>query len=143
MSRSTFIPTAIVIVHLLISVVHGNAHQALPVALSAWQSLFVLVVIAIAPLAGAALLWAGRALVGNRIIVGSMAGSLVFGLYYHFIEQGPDHVTQVPADGWGLMFQISAALLLISEGLGCWAGLWALNRTQQGERMARPRPARA
>ena len=137
------ITIAIVIVHAVIALVHGSAHQALPVSLSTLQSLFVFVVIAIGPLAGAILLGTGRIMRGNRIILGSMAGSLVFGLYYHFMEVGPDHVSQVPLDGWGQVFRISAALLLLSEGLGCWAAVWALNQMPRGERTAEPRSARA
>ena len=55
--------TALVIVHLLVSLWHGDAHGTLQIALSNLQNAFVYSVIVIAPLVGAALLAVGAAIV--------------------------------------------------------------------------------
>ena len=124
--------TAIVAAHAAVIVVHGIAHQVIPVPTSSVQDAFIAVVIALGPLAAAALLWTRFGRLGAQLLLVSMAGSLAFGLYYHFFAPGPDHVSQVPADGWGMLFQASAALLSVTEGLGCWTGAWTLNQIQPG-----------
>ena len=62
-----------------------------------------------------------------------MGGALAFGLYNHFILVGPDHVSQIPIMGWGLLFQITAVFLAITEGLGVGVSLWGLKNILQQE----------
>jgi hypothetical protein len=62
--------------------------------LSATESAFVEAVILVGPLLAMALLW-------------TMAGSLVFGLYHHFVAMGPDHVGAQVAGMWGNTFVIT------------------------------------
>jgi len=81
----------IVAVHFVVSVVHGLAHSRLHIALNGWQSGFVLLVITVAPLISALLLWRDSAN-GFGLLLTSMLGSLVFGGYYHFISVGADNV---------------------------------------------------
>ena len=49
--------TAVVLVHLLVSIVHGIAHAQAQVPLSPTQNLFVFIVILAGPLIGLALTW--------------------------------------------------------------------------------------
>ena len=107
---------AAVLVHLLISVVHGLAHARAQVPLSLAATLFVFIVILAGPLIGVALTWPAERL-GAWVIAITMAGSLVFGLVNHFGLPGPDHVAHVDPQ-WRLLFGMTAALLAITETLG-------------------------
>ena len=107
---------AAVLVHLLISAVHGLAHGRAQVPLSLAANLFVFIVILAGPLIGVALAWPAERL-GAWVIAITMAGSLVFGLVNHFGLPGPDHVAHVDPQ-WRLLFGITAALLAITETLG-------------------------
>ena len=116
---------AAILAHTVVSVVHGEAHRQLGVGLSAWQWWFVGVVIVTAPFVAGVLLLLGRLRTGGALLAGSMAGSLLFGVYYHFIFSSPDHVSHQPAAGWGLVFVATSVLLALTEILGFWAGLSA------------------
>jgi hypothetical protein len=118
--------TAIVVFHTIANGLHGLAHVEIPVALSLLQSLFVGIVIFLIPIIAAVLLWTQFYRIGSWLLLGSMAGSLLFGIYYHFIVISPDHVSQVSFAGWGLLFQGTAILILIVDGLGGGVGVWAL-----------------
>jgi len=108
--------TALVLIHLAVSIVHGWAHVQAKVALSQAGSLFVFIVILIGPLVGLALTWpAGR--IGNWIIAITLSGSFLFGLLNHFVYSGQDHVAHV-ASQWRTLFATTAVLLAGIELLG-------------------------
>src|SRR5689334_12443121 len=107
---------AAVLLHLVISMVHGAAHAGAHVPLSTASSLFVFGVIVAGPLVGLALAWPARR-IGAWVIAITMAGSLVFGCVNHFVLAGPDHVSQV-VGWWQPIFATTAALLAATEGLG-------------------------
>ncbi len=111
--------SAAVLVHLVISVVHGAAHTGANVPLSPAANLFVYAVILAGPLAGLALIRPARRL-GGWLIAATMAASLVFGIVNHFVLTSPDHVSQV-GPGWRPLFATTAVLLAATEALG--AGL--------------------
>jgi hypothetical protein len=119
--------TIVVAIHAIVVVLHGLAHQKVPVPISWLQSLFVGVVIVIAPIAAVGLLWTRFEAVGRWLFLGSMAGALLFGIYNHFIVMSPDRISEIPFAGWGAIFQVTAILLMVTEGLGCGVGLWASN----------------
>jgi uncharacterized membrane protein len=123
--------TAIVALHVITNGLHGLAHIEIPVALSQLQSSFVAIVIFLIPIIAAVLLWTLLYRAGSWLLLGSFAGSLLFGLYNHFIAISPDHVSQVSFVGWSLLFQITAYLILIVDALGCWFGTWALKMAEQ------------
>lgn len=112
---------AIVIVHLLVSFVHGAAHSGAHVALGPGGTLFVYVVILAGPLVGLAVAWR-QPQIGAAVVALTMAGSLVFGLVNHFIIQGTDHVAHV-AVAWRSLFASTAALLVVIEAAGTVIGL--------------------
>jgi hypothetical protein len=118
--------TAIAVIHAIANGLHGLAHLEIPVALSLLQSSFVGIAIFLIPLIAAVLLWTQFYRIGSWLLFGSIAGSLFFGIYNHFLVISPDHVSQVSLEGWGLLFQITAYLILIVDGLGCWVSIWAL-----------------
>ncbi|MGH7495031.1 MAG: hypothetical protein ACREOO_21875 [bacterium] len=117
--------TFIVIGHLLVLFLHAFAHVKLGVYASPLGNVFIVVVIWLAPLAAIAMLWAGRIRTGVIVLLGAMSGSLLFGLYHHFIVISPDHVSHVPAGDERELFQITAVLLAVVEAAGSSFGVWA------------------
>src|SRR5689334_1095842 len=121
--------TVAVLAHLVVSIVHGRAHEGLSVGLSNWQNIYVLTVILIAPLIAMLLIWTRLARDGLVLLVISMAGSLIFGVAYHYIVISPDHVSHLPpGDAQGL-FRTTAVLLVLTELFGVAVGLWGLRKS--------------
>lgn len=123
--------TILVVIHTIVVALHGLAHQKISVPLSLVQSLFVSIVIVLAPIMAAVLLWTRFYHLGRWLFFVSMTGALLFGIYNHLIAITPDHISQISFEGWGVLFQATAILLVITEGVGCGVGVWALNTTQQ------------
>ena len=117
---------AVVLLHFLVSLVHGSVHDSAGVVLSGSAMLFVVVVILAGPLAGFAWMWK-QPVAGARLIGVTMAGSLVFGLINHFIIAGADRIDHVAAH-WRPMFTLTAASLAAIEVVGAVLGL-AYRRT--------------
>jgi hypothetical protein len=110
---------AVVLTHLVVSMVHGIAHAQAQVPLSPAANMFVFIVILAGPLVGLALTWPTQQL-GSWVIAATLAGSLMFGLANHFVLASPDHVAHVAAE-WRSLFTATAILLAVTEALG--AGL--------------------
>jgi hypothetical protein len=108
--------SALVVAHLVISLVHGAAHAQAHVPLSRAANLFVFIVILAGPLIGLGLTWPAER-VGGWLVAVTMAGSLVFGVVNHFVIPSPDHVAHVNRE-WRPMFATTAALLAVTEVLG-------------------------
>lgn len=117
----------IVLLHLLISLVHGSAHDALRIQMSSWQNVYIYSIILILPLVAAVLIWRRRA-VGFMLLFLSMLGALIFGGYYHFVLAGPDNISHLGPHAWALPFQITAFLLAITEAAGVVVALRAITR---------------
>jgi hypothetical protein len=135
-NRALWLALVVIIVHLALSVVHGMAHSRLEIALSHAQEVFVTAVILVAPLVAGFLLLVKLPRAGGALLAVSMAGALLFGVYYHFIAISSDHVTHLPAAGpgeWKLIFQTTAVLLALTEVLGCWAGIWVLKSLSESK----------
>jgi hypothetical protein len=126
MNRAKNYGTAIVLAHLVVNIIHGASHRELRIDLDPIEMLFVVCVILICPLVAMGLLWTSYKQTGLVLLTLSMFGSLVFGAYKHFVAMGPDHVSQRTADAWGMAFVISAYLLLLTEGIGTYTGLFFL-----------------
>ena len=123
MTRAAKYAIAIVIAHLLVSIVHGLAHRQLRVSLPPSSSVFVIVVVLILPLVAMALVWTTQKRLGLILLSLAMFGSLLFGLYHHFLAAGSDHVHSQPASPWGITFVMTAYLLLITEAIGAYVGI--------------------
>jgi hypothetical protein len=128
MTRARILGT-VVLVHLVISIVHGRAHAGANVPLTPAATLFVYLVILAGPIAGMAV-WPRRPRTGALIVAAAMAGSLVFGLVNHFIIDGSDHVAHVAAE-WRSLFGVTAALLVVCEAAGAALGIWCAQFTEQ------------
>ena len=107
---------ATVLVHFVVSAIHGAAHAGAHIPLSLAANLFVFVVILAGPLIGLAVSWRAERL-GRWVVASTMAGALVFGLVNHFILASPDYVAHV-AVPWRPLFTTTAALLAATEVLG-------------------------
>ena len=118
--------TIAVLGHLIVTLLHGQAHTSLGVGLSDWQNAYVLAVIVAAPLVALALSFTRYARTGLWLLLASMLGSLVFGLCYHYIIVSPDHVAHLPAGDARGLFRVTAALLLITEAFGVVVAALAL-----------------
>ena len=116
--------TLIVLVHMVVLFGHGAAHSHLQIEPSSWQRAFIAIVIFGAPVLAALLLWALWQKAGVALLGLSLAGSLIFGLYFHFLAGGTDSVFSPIHAPWGVGFRITAGLLALVEATGCaWCSL--------------------
>jgi hypothetical protein len=107
---------AIVIAHLIVSVVHGIAHVRAQVLMSVPANIFVSGVIVAGPLLGLLLLRRTRP-VGSALIAATLTASCIFGLVNHFMLASPDHVAHVAEEARPL-FAATAGLLALTETAG-------------------------
>jgi hypothetical protein len=121
-----FAGITVVIIHLIVAAIHGMAHRKLGIDLSFLQKLFVITIITAAPILAMILLPTRAFTAGAALLVFSLAGSLLFGILYHFVIHSNDHVLHLPSSRWKLPFQITAVLLSLTELLGVWIGARAL-----------------
>ena len=132
MNRSAKYATAIVVAHLLVNIVHGLAHRELRVGLAPLASIFVIVAIKGKISTTTVLVWTAAKRLGLVLLSLSMFGSLLFGVYHHFLAVSPDHVHSQPLDAWGTTFVLTAYLLFITEAIGTYVGvhfLWIAKRS--------------
>ena len=122
MKRVHILGIAVVILHALIGVPHGMAHSNLHIQMNRWQNVYILVVINLLPLVAAVLIWR-RKRIGFLLLLVSMAGSFLFGGFYHFIAAGPDNVASLTSHPWTQTFQWTAVLLAVIEATGFFVGL--------------------
>ena len=119
----------IVLLHFVVSAVHGYAHTRLLIQLNLWQTIYVVLVITLLPLVSLFLLLGSRR-TGYSLLFLSMLGSLVFGVYYHFIAAGPDNVAELGHHSWAAPFQVTAVLLALTEAAGALVGLMGMRRVR-------------
>ena len=115
--RIALLSTVSVLAHLVVSIVHGRAHERLSVGLSNWQNVYVIAVILLAPLVALALAFTRYLRAGLWLLLASMLGALIFGACYHYVIISPDHVAHLPAGDARGLFRITALLLLLTEAL--------------------------
>lgn len=120
--------TVVVAIHLAVALWHGTAHTALVVTLSPEQNAFVFLVILIAPLLAAFLVWTRYVLAGVWMFFLSMLGALLFGVYYHYILVSPDNIGHLPHGGADAQspFIASAAALALLELASALYGAFVL-----------------
>lgn len=122
---------ATIIAHAVVGAFHSAAHQILGVQVSLGQLIYIILVIMLAPLVAGLLLWKRLRTEGAALLICSLAGSLIFGVFNHFVMNTPDHVSHVanlPQKNWVFVFQITAVLLTLVEAFGIWAGMRTLNK---------------
>ena len=122
MKRIQVLAIAIVVLHLAISIPHGMAHADLRIQMALWQNVYIWVVITLLPFVAAVLIWK-RPHTGFLLLLCSMAGSFLFGFFYHFIAAGPDNVTSHAGHASAGTFLWTAVLLALIEAAGFVIGL--------------------
>ena len=131
---TSIVIAVLVAIHLAVTLWHGNAHTELGIALPPEKNVFVVVVILIAPLVAAALVWTRHTLVGLWLFFLSMLGALLFGAYHHYILVSPDNIGRLPHGGANAhsTFIASAGALALLELASALYGAFCL-----GSRSAR------
>jgi len=89
--------TVLVAVHLAASLWHGSAHTRLAIDLPAEKTLFIYIVILIALIVAASLVWTRYISIGLWLLFLSMLGSFLFGAYHHYLLVSPDNIGHLPA----------------------------------------------
>jgi hypothetical protein len=126
--KNAWLGTAVVAVRMVPLVLHSAAHVKLGIFLpSILANAYVVVVLFVAPVVAAGLLWTRRPRAGAWLLFWSMLGSLLFELYNHFMVMSPDHVSQVPDDLWGHVFQMTAVATALLEAAGCVVAIYLLS----------------
>jgi len=109
--------TGLVAIHLAASLWHGSAHTQLAIDLPPEKTLFVYVVILIAPIVAATLVWTRYLSMGLFVFFFSMLGALLFGVYHHYVLVSPDNVNHLPgvSPGSHSQFVTSACIIALLE----------------------------
>jgi hypothetical protein len=120
-------------VRFAVLVVHGGAHSHLNIGVSAWQKAFIAIIIFVTPLIATMMLWTRARKLGVVLLGLSLAGSLVFGVSYHFVIAGPDNALGPYHSDWGFAFRATAALLALMETAGLAWCIWFPRFALSGE----------
>ena len=120
--------TGLVTVHLAASMWHSNAHTRLGIELPAEKTLFIYIVIVIAPIVAASLVWTRYISIGLWVLFLSMLGSFLFGAYHHYLLVSPDNVGHLPAGSPEMhsQFITSAGLIALIELASALYGAYCL-----------------
>ncbi len=105
----------VIVFHFAVVLLHAAAHFHYEIPLPMWQSVYVATVIYAAPLAAGGLLVARRLCAGGWVLLVSMGCAALFNIYVHFLLVGPDSVSSINIDGWGLVFLGTAIFLAATE----------------------------
>jgi len=124
---AAWIGSSVVAVRAVPLVLHSAAHVHLGIIPpSLLTNAYIALVLFLAPLVAAGLLWTRRARAGAWLLFWSMLGSLLFELYNHYLVMSPDHVSQIPPEFWGRVFQATAAATATLEAAGCALAVYFL-----------------
>ncbi len=135
MLRFRISATLILAAHAVVAVVHDLAHRDLGIELTEAQTTYINLVIVAAPVVAVILVWTRLKWAGAILFAVAMAGSLLFGVYYHYVLVSPDHVSHLPDGDLQSAFRITASLLALLEALGVAVGIWGviLGRGSEGK----------
>jgi len=128
-----FAALALVLIHLVVSTLHGLAHQAAMVELNTFGYVYVTIVITLGPLVAAGFMVARKQKIGALLLVLTMFGSFIFGVWYHFLSNTSDNVTQVHGP-WHSKFLWTAIALAVIELAGAAVGfrMWRARSERSG-----------
>jgi hypothetical protein len=120
--------TGLVVVHLAATLWHGSLHSRLNINLSPSQTLFILIVILIAPIVGAALVWTRYVSTGLWVFFLSMLAAFLFGAYHHYVMVSPDNINYLPGTSPEAdhQFKISAGAIALLELASALYGAFCL-----------------
>ena len=140
MATYRFPVTAVVVGHLIVNILHGQAHTSLAVGLSNWQQIYVVTVILLAPLVALVFSFTRYARAALWLLLLSMLGALIFGVCYHYLIISPDHVAHLPPGDARGMFRVTAVLLVATEAVGVVVAAAALLRLQRHKKTQEAQP---
>ena len=120
--------TVLVAIHLAATLWHGSAHTQLAIALPPGKTIFVYIVILIAPIVAAGFVWTRYVSTGLWVFFLSMLGALLFGAYHHYVMVSPDNIGHLPT---GMpeshtQFITSAAVIALLELASALYGAFCL-----------------
>ena len=120
--------TTLAVIHLVATLWHGNAHTQLAIGLSREKTFFVFVVILIAPVVGAGLVWTRYLSIALWIFLLSMLGAFLFGAYHHYVLVSPDNIGHLPEGSVEAHSQFisSAAVIALLELASALYGAFCL-----------------
>lgn len=127
--------TIFVILHFVGSLWHGDAHTILEITLPGIKTAFVIVVIIIGPILGAVLTWTRFVILGYWLVGISMAGSVVFSVYHHYVLISNDNVEHLPAgtSEAHAHFSNSAEFIALVALAAALLAFYAAGRQQSGK----------
>jgi hypothetical protein len=122
--------TALVIVNLAASLWHGSTHTHLAIEFSTEQILFLYIIVIIAPVVAAVLVWTRYVSMGLWMFFLSMLGSFLFGAYQHYVLVSPDNIHHLPAGTpeFHSHFMTSAGVIALLELASALYGAFWLGR---------------
>jgi NADPH:quinone reductase-like Zn-dependent oxidoreductase len=120
--------TGLVAIHFVATLWHGSAHTQLAIGLPIEKTIFVFVVILIAPIVAAGLVWTRYASLGLWVFFLSMLGALLFGAYHHYVLVSPDNIGHLPTGSPDShsQFIASAAVIALLELASALYGAYCL-----------------
>jgi hypothetical protein len=123
----------IVLIHLVFNLIHGWAHEDKTVPVTFIMYLFIIPVIMIGPFVSLGLIWKRFLRSGYALLALTMAGSFFFGLAFHFLIDGPDHVGHVQGGLGASLFFWTSIGLAVSEAGGALLGTWGVLQAMSGQ----------
>jgi hypothetical protein len=127
----------IIAFHLAVAALHGAAHFHYEIPLAMWQHVYVAAIVFVAPLAAGGLLLARRLRAGAWLMLISMAAAALFGIYFHFLLIGPDNVSSINLDAWGMVFFATSIFLAATEVWGVSVSFRLLRAARRHSAQAR------
>ena len=103
------------------------------VGLTTFGNAYVVVVITLAPLVAAVLLFTRWRAMGALLLALAMLGSFSFGFWYHFLSATNDNVAEVHGS-WHFMFLWTAIALAVLELAGVMIGVIIYRSSSTTER---------
>ena len=131
---------SLVFAHLGVVLVHTTAHLALQILPAPPDTVFILAVILIGPVAALPILRFNPSLASALLTV-VMAAAFAYGFPGHFLIAGPDQVAIVGSNGWTLLFVATAVGIGILELASIAVGISLFGRSVRNPsgHPARPR----
>jgi hypothetical protein len=124
MRRLALYGTVIIIAHALTVVWHLLVLAGIPPGLTTQQVARAIAAINAVPAIVVIFLWTPLRRLAGLLLFLTLGAGLVAGGYEHFV--GRDNMFRMAAGPWTVPFRVSAVLLVILEGAGCWIGIHLL-----------------
>jgi hypothetical protein len=122
-TRQAWWVTWLVIVHFVVVLAHTAAHLALGITPSVVETVFIVIIIDVIPIAMTPFVWRGSR-AALAILALAFAVAWLYGMVNHFILEGVDHVVGLDHGAWQATFTVTGVLLLVLEAAGMVLAAW-------------------